>query len=229
MRVVLADHQPRVGSGLGVHALPVIEAALAELGVESRGGLEAVAVTPEGLELRGGETIPAATVVWCAGLRAHPLTAAFGVDLDRLGRLPVENTLRVIGVPEVFDAGDVARAPIDPGHDSVMSCQHGRPMGRFAGHNVVADLLGQPLLPLHIPTYVTVVDLGPCGTLYTEGWDRQVVATGATAKATKRLINGVRIYPPAGGDRSALLAAAAPERQTAQAVAPTPTAMTEPG
>lgn len=218
VRVVLADHQSRVGSAMGADALPVIEAALAELGVEARGGVEAMAVNADGLELRGGETILAATVVWCAGLRAHPLTASFGVELDQLGRLPVDDTLRVIGVPNVFAAGDVARAPIDAEHVSVMSCQHGRPMGRFAGHNVVADLLGLPLLPLHIPSYVTVLDLGPSGALYTEGWDRQLVATGAAAKATKRLINGVRIYPPAGGDRAALLAAAAPVVQPAPLV-----------
>ena len=53
--------------------------------------------------------------------------------------------------------------------------------------------------------------------MYTEGWDRQVVATGATAKATKTVINTQRIYPPlrVGHWRaSALLAAAAPELQT---------------
>ncbi len=227
VRVLLVDHQSRVGAAMGSAALPVIEAALAELGVESRGGLEAAAVTPDGLALKGGAMIPAATVVWCAGLRAHPLTAAFGVDLDQLGRLSVDGTLRVIGVPNVFAAGDVARAPIDAEHASVMSCQHGRPMGRFAGHNVVADLLGLPLLPLQIPSYVTVLDLGPSGALYTEGWDRQLVATGAAAKATKRLINSVRIYPPAGGDRAALLAAAAPELQSVPAVAPTATTTTE--
>jgi NADH dehydrogenase len=56
------------------------------------------------------------------------------------------------------------------------------------------------------------LDLGPTGAVYTEGWDRQVVATGAVAKATKTVINTERIYPPGG--RAALLAAAAPELQT---------------
>jgi NADH:ubiquinone reductase (H+-translocating) len=40
---------------------------------------------------------------------------------------------------------------MDDRHASVMSCQHGRPMGRFAGHNVVCDLFGLPMLPLRIP------------------------------------------------------------------------------
>jgi NADH dehydrogenase len=50
--------------------------------------------------------------------------------------------------------------------------------------------------------------------VYTEGWDRRVVATGEDAKATKRTINGSRIYPPLTGDRDAILAAAAPTLQS---------------
>jgi NADH dehydrogenase len=69
------------------------------------------------------------------------------------------------------------------------------------------------MLELRIPWYVTVLDLGPAGAVYTEGWDRKVVATGDQAKATKTVINTERIYPPRGGDRSALLAAAAPDLQ----------------
>jgi NADH dehydrogenase len=87
-------------------------------------------------------------------------------------------------------------------------------MGRFAGYNVISDLLGEPMLTLRIPWYVTVLDLGPAGAVYTEGWDRHVVASGASAKATKRIINVERIYPPLDGDRDAILAAAAPTLQS---------------
>jgi NADH dehydrogenase len=70
------------------------------------------------------------------------------------------------------------------------------------------------MLTLRIPWYVTVLDLGPAGAVYTEGWDRHVVASGAEAKATKRTINAQRIYPPLDGNRHAILAAAAPTLQT---------------
>ncbi len=86
--------------------------------------------------------------------------------------------------------------------------------GRFAGHNAVCDLLGQPKLPLAIGWYTTILDLGPWGALYTEGWDRKLVSSGATAKRTKELINRERIYPPRSGGRQALLDAAAPTVQT---------------
>ncbi len=146
-------------------------------------------------------------------MRANPLTAQFGIDCDPLGRLPVDEYLRVVGVSGVFAAGDVAALHVDDGHMSVMSCQHGRPMGRYAGHNVVGDLLGAPMLALQIPWYVTVLDLGPAGAVYTEGWDRRVVAQGQQAKATKRSINTERIYPPLNGDRDAILSAATPVLQ----------------
>jgi NADH dehydrogenase len=83
-------------------------------------------------------------------------------------------------------------------------------MGRFGGHNAVADLLGQPLLPMRIEWYTTILDLGAWGAVYTEGWDRQVVTQGATAKQTKQIINRQRIYPPLTGDRRAIFDAAAP-------------------
>ena len=212
-RVVLIDHSPQVGSDMGESARPVIESALSDNGVETMTGVRVVAIDDQGVTLSSGEKLPAATVVWCAGMRASPLTAQLPVNRDRLGRVPVDDYLRVIGVQGVFAAGDVAAAKMDDEHLSVMSCQHGRPMGRYAGYNVISDLLGEPMLPLRIPWYVTVLDLGPAGAVYTEGWDRQVASRGTAAKATKKTINTQRIYPPLTGDRAALLAAAAPALQ----------------
>jgi NADH:ubiquinone reductase (H+-translocating) len=214
-RVILVDHNPHVGSDMGESARPVIEKALAQNKVDTMTGVGVTAVDERSVTLSSGDIVPAATVVWCAGMRANPLTAQFGVTCDRLGRLPVDDYLRVEGIAGVFAAGDVASAKMDDQHMSVMSCQHGRPMGRYAGYNVISNLLGAPMLSLRIPWYVTVLDLGPAGAVYTEGWDRRVASTGAEAKATKQVINGERIYPPLTGDRAALLAAAAPELQAA--------------
>ncbi|KRE33073.1 NADH dehydrogenase [Mycobacterium sp. Soil538] len=214
-RVVLVDRNAHVGSDMGASARPVIEAALRVNGVEVRLGVGVDAVGGDGVVLTDGDVVPAATVVWCAGMRANPLAAGLGVPCDGLGRVVVDEYLRVIGPAGVFAAGDVAAAPIDGPHLSVMSCQHARPMGRFAGYNVVGDLLGAPQLPLQIPWYVTVLDLGPDDAVYTEGWDRRVVAEGIAAKATKQLINCSRIYPPLTGERADLLTAAAPAVQSA--------------
>jgi NADH:ubiquinone reductase (H+-translocating) len=212
-RVILVDRNPFVGSDMGSSARPVIERALADNGVEARTGVGVTAVTAGVVSLSSGDELAAATVVWCAGMRASALTEQLPATRDRLGRVEVDDHLRVIGVPGVFAAGDVAAARMDDQHLSVMSCQHGRPMGRYAGYNVISDLLGAPMLTLRIPWYVTVLDLGPAGAVYTEGWDRTVVSHGAEAKATKQTINALRIYPPLTGSRADLLAAAAPDLQ----------------
>jgi NADH:ubiquinone reductase (H+-translocating) len=212
-RVILIDRNPEVGSDMGPSARPVIEQALSHNGVETRTAVGVTEISPRGVSLSSGEQLEAGTVVWCAGMRASPLTDQLPVPRDRLGRVRVDDYLRVVGVPSVFAAGDVAAANMDDEHLSVMSCQHGRPMGRYAGYNVISDLLGAPMLALRIPWYVTVLDLGPAGAVYTEGWDRVVVSTGAQAKTTKQTINTRRIYPPLTRSRAELLAAAAPELQ----------------
>lgn len=218
VRVVLADHAAQLGSTMGEHARPIILEALAALGVETRSGVEVVQVDRNGATLASGERIDARIVVWTAGMRASPLTKLFPVERDALGRLPVDEFMKVRSLDGVFAAGDVARAMVDAEHASVMSCQHARPMGRFAGHNVVCDLLGLPPLAMQIDYYVTILDLGRWGALYTQGWDRQVRLHGPAAKQIKQEINGVRIYPPLTGDRRAIFAAAAPVIQPAPAL-----------
>ncbi|MDR5824066.1 FAD-dependent oxidoreductase [Caballeronia sp. LZ043] len=216
VRVVLADRSTRIAQAMG-GAQPVIENALNTLEVELRPGVSLESVDERGVTLTqdgSRETIEAATVIWCGGMHANALAAQLPVTLDPLGRVPVDTFLRAEGVPGVFAAGDCARVLIDGTRPSVMSCQHGRPMGRYAGHNAVCDLFGVEMLPLSIDWYTTICDLGPWGAVYTEGWDRQLVSQGEAAKQTKRTINGERIYPPRNGTREALFQAAAPVVQT---------------
>jgi NADH dehydrogenase len=213
-RVLLADRNPHIGSDMGEAAREPIMEALQSLGIETRTGVTVAAIDAAGLQLGGGERIPAATIVWTAGMRASPLTELLPVARDPQGRVAVDPFMRVEEIDHVFAAGDVAAAMMDETHASVMSCQHGRPMGRFAGHNAVADLLGEDMLPLANPHYVTCLDLGPWGALYTEGWDRRVTAQGPDVKKTKQTINCERIYPPRRATRADILAAAEPVLQT---------------
>jgi NADH:ubiquinone reductase (H+-translocating) len=213
VRIILVDPNPVVGATIGDQARPVINEALSALHVETRLGARVKSVDATGLALEGGEFISTETIIWCAGMAASPLAATLPGERDRYGRLIVDHFMRVKGLGHVFAAGDVASSMVDGVHATVMSCQFARPMGRFAGHNVVADVLGLPMLPLAIDWYVTVLDLGGWGALYTTGWDREVCSTGAAAKTTKQTINHQRIYPPRDGDRAALFAAAAPTVQ----------------
>jgi NADH dehydrogenase len=213
-RIILADRAARIGSTMGDGACAVIDEALAALGVETRPGVTITNVDARGVRLSTGEEIAAETVIWCAGMRAHPLAASLPGEHDRFGRVAVDRFLKVEGAVDVFAAGDAAAALVDGVHPSVMSCQHARPMGRIAGHNAVCDLVGAPPIPLEIGYYVTCLDLGAWGAAYCQGWDRQVAVTGAAAKEIKRTINCERIYPPRSGKAAEILAAGAPVIQT---------------
>ncbi|MFD5574193.1 NAD(P)/FAD-dependent oxidoreductase [Streptomyces cadmiisoli] len=207
VRVVLVDRADVVGPELGPGPRPNIDGAIDELKIERRLGRTVASATGRDVTLSDGEVIPAATVVWTAGMAASPLTAQIPGERDRLGRLGVDPHLRVIGVPDVYAAGDTALVPVEDGRTATQSCQHALPMGKFAGHNVAADLLGGDPLPFTPDPYVTCLDLGPAGAVYTEGWDREVALTGQEAKTLKQNINSLWIYPPTD-DAEQLLAQA---------------------
>lgn len=197
IRVVLVERLDAVGPELGEGPRPAIEKALADLGVEVRLGVSVEEVTRDEVRLSDGAVLPAATVVWTAGMTASPLTSAIPGQRDRLGRLAVDEYLRVRGLPEVYAAGDTAAA-VSPAEGRVVmqSCQHAVPQGKFAGHNVVADLLGERLVTFQPAPYVTCLALGPAGAVVTAGWDRAVQMTEQQAKHLKNTINTEWIYPP---------------------------------
>ncbi|MCO1619500.1 MULTISPECIES: NAD(P)/FAD-dependent oxidoreductase [Pseudomonas] len=212
LRVVIIDRGARIGAALGDGIRPAIEQACEALGVEWVCGATVVSVDPAGVQLDNGQRIDASTVVWTVGFRANPLTEQISGERDNRGRLHVDGNLKVKGNNAVYAAGDVAYATCDTlGNHAVMSCQHAIPLGRHAGNNAAAELLGVAPMAYSQPKYVTCLDLGAWGAVYTEGWDREVSPPEdkAEAKALKRQINSVWIYPPAA-DRAAALAAADP-------------------
>ncbi len=212
VNVILVDREAELGPDLGPGPRPVITQALRELGVQWKLGAGVAGIDADGVLLANGERIAAHTVVWTAGARASALTAQIPGERDGFGRLLVDRNLKVDGVEGVYATGDCARAATDElGNHAAMSCQHAMNLGRSAGHNAAADLLGEPALPYSQPKYVTCLDLGQWGAVYTEGWDRVVKMEGAQAKALKRRINSEWIYPPAA-NRAEALAAADPLR-----------------
>jgi NADH dehydrogenase len=213
-RVVIVERGNAIAPDMGTGPRPVIEEALQKLGVEVRLGAGVAALDQSGVTLSDGERIESATVIWAAGIRAAPLTAQIPAERDSFGRLIVDRDLRVPSEPSVFATGDAARVACDDlGNYALMSCQHATRMGAFAGNNAAADLLRVPTKPYHQKAYVTCLDLGEAGAIFTRGWDRKVEMVGAEAKKTKQEINTVWIYPPPA-DRAAALASADPERVT---------------
>ncbi|QUS39661.1 NAD(P)/FAD-dependent oxidoreductase [Tardiphaga alba] len=214
LRIIIVDRNSAIAPDMGDGPRPIIEEALRKLGVETRLGAGVASLDASGITLSDGEHIEAATVIWAAGIRAAPLTTQIPAERDNFGRLLVSRDLRVPSVPGVFATGDAARAACDDiGNYALMSCQHATRMGAFAGNNAAAELLGVPSRPYHQKAYVTCLDLGEAGALFTRGWDRNVEMIGDVAKKTKQEINTVWIYPPKA-ERAAALASADPERVT---------------
>lgn len=213
-RVIIVDRNKAIAPDMGTSSRPVIEKALQKLGVETRLGAGVASLDESGVTLSTGEHIETETVIWAAGIRAAPLTEQIHAERDNSGRLLVDRDLRVPGVEGVFATGDAARAACDDnGTFALMSCQHATRMGAFAGNNAAAELLGVATKPYHQEGYVTCLDLGEAGALFTTGWDRSVKWIDDVAKKTKQEINTIWIYPPKA-DRAAALASADPERVT---------------
>jgi len=196
IRVVIVERSEVIAQQIGAQPRPTIEKAIRDQGVEIMVGVGVTEVDETGVKLSNGERIETSTLIWTAGMRATPLTAQIPAPRDNLGRLVVDRDLRVPGVSNVFATGDTAKvAADDEGHIAPMTCQFAIRLGAFAGHNAAADLLGAATEAYHQPTYVCCLDLGGYGAIFARGWDAQLEFTGQEAKAIKREINTVWIYP----------------------------------
>lgn len=194
--VTLVD-SGEIGDGFGTDGSRYVRASLTQLGVHLADHTRLLEAEPSRATTSTG-SIAHHLVVWCGGLRANTLTSLIAAPRDDLGRLAVDAELRVVGVDRLWAAGDVARSAPDGEHVAPMSCQFAIPMGMVAGHNAAAHLLGGDSVPFDTSRYVTCVDLGDAGALFTTGWERAVELMGAAGKDMKRFINQIAIYPPAG-------------------------------
>ncbi|MDF2930303.1 MAG: hypothetical protein K0Q75_2541, partial [Anaerospora sp.] len=76
--------------------------------VEVRFGAMVTDFDGERVTLKGGEIIPAQTLIWAAGVRAAGLIDMLGVNQGSLARAIVTPTLQLSEHPEVFVIGDAA-------------------------------------------------------------------------------------------------------------------------
>ena len=93
------------------------------------------------MTLATGRRIDTATVVWAAGVTAHPLARAWGLPLDELGRVVVDSSLRVPGRPDIWALGDCAAVPnaATPGRFDPPTCQHAVRQARALVGSIAGD------------------------------------------------------------------------------------------
>lgn len=115
-RVILVEAGDRLLKAFPESLSTYAQKALEKLGVEVRLGVRVDHCDAQGVRF-GAEEIPAATVVWAAGVRVRHVGEWLGVQTDRTGRVPVAPDLSLPEAPEIFIVGDAAKAPWRDGQD----------------------------------------------------------------------------------------------------------------
>ncbi|KAJ7097918.1 FAD-dependent pyridine nucleotide-disulfide oxidoreductase [Mycena belliarum] len=213
VRVIVLERADTISPEMAAPPRPVIAEALASLGIVVLTGQTVASVDAEGVTTADGTRFASMTVIWTAGMRASTLTAQIPASRDSLGRLVVGQTLNVVGVESVYATGDIAHVYTDDhGHLALMSCQHAMYMGKAAGNNAMADLLGLTLEPYRKAQYSMCLALGQWGALVTVGWEQTISLVRGEGQKVKTYVNTQVIHPPPP-NRVEIFAAADPDVQ----------------
>jgi NADH dehydrogenase len=151
---------PEVDQGLADYALQELRGR----GIDVRLGTVLEEARADSVRLSTGEEIPTRTLVWTAGVKAHPSLAALGLPLDERGRVRVDRYLRVEDMRGVWAAGDCAAVP-DPRYEDGRPCpptaQHAVRQGPVAARNIAAELgVGDGPHPFTYKANAAFVNLG---------------------------------------------------------------------
>jgi NADH dehydrogenase len=128
---------PEIPPRLGEYAAEQLE----RRGVDIRVGTTLQEIEPHAAVLSDGDRILTSTVVWTTGARANPILASFGLPLDDRGRVMVDSTFCVEGLPQVWALGDCARVPNEatPGQPDPPTSQHALRQARRLAKNLRGD------------------------------------------------------------------------------------------
>jgi len=142
-RIVLLEGGPRVLPTYPEDLSASAERQLTQMGVEVRTSAMVTNIEP-GMVSVGKEKIPAAVILWGAGVSASPLGKMLGVPTDKAGRVIVQPDLSVPEHPEVFVTGDLASAKRRNGQPVPGVAPAAIQMGKFAAAQIKNILAGKP-------------------------------------------------------------------------------------
>ena len=137
-RWVLVDAAPKIlpeiPRRLGEYAARHLE----QQGVEIHVSTTLASYDGREARLSDGTVVPARTLVWTAGVRPHPFLAELGLPLDELGRVRVDETLRVEERENVWALGDCSAVPNvkTPGDFDPPTSQHALRQARRLAKNL---------------------------------------------------------------------------------------------
>jgi NADH dehydrogenase len=108
-----------------------------------------------------GEThLPAAVILWAAGVAASPLGEKLGAPVDRAGRVLVNPDLSIPGHPEVFVIGDLAALKDESGQMVPGVAPAAIQQGKATAGNIVRDLQGKPRQNFHYVNKGSLATIG---------------------------------------------------------------------
>jgi NADH:ubiquinone reductase (H+-translocating) len=147
---------PELGEELGNYA----ERKLRERKVEVIKGARVASYDGSVVTMTDGKSIPAATLIWTAGVKPSPVIAPLPGQKER-GRLLVNEFLGVPGVSGLWAAGDCAAVPDSKtGRFHPPTAQHGLREGLIAAKNIEAAIRGRPLKPFIFTTLGQLATIG---------------------------------------------------------------------
>jgi len=147
---------PELGEELGRYA----ERKLRERKVEVIKGPRVANYDGVVVTLSDGTSIPAATLIWTAGVKPSPVIASLPCEKVR-GRLLVSEYLAVTGVPGLWAAGDCAAVPIlNTENFHPPTAQHGLREGVTVAKNIEATILDRSLRPFRYKMMGQLASIG---------------------------------------------------------------------
>jgi NADH dehydrogenase len=165
LRWVLVEAAERVLPEVSASLADYTVARLRERGMEIALRTRVESMVDGHVVLSDGQRFEADTVVWTAGVRAHPLVARTGLATGAGGRLLCTAELQVVDLPGVWSAGDCAAVPdlsrrAAPGAVCGPSAQHAVRQADLLATNIVATLRGKPVRPYRHAYVGSVAGLG---------------------------------------------------------------------
>jgi NADH dehydrogenase FAD-containing subunit len=159
LRVELLD-EVTPGHWLSLGAQRHLRSAFDRLGVRAVPGSRVAEVTTDAVTTSDGRRIPADLAVWAGGMRVPTLAAETGLEVDAVGRVPVDGALRALSHPEVLVVGDAAATRARDGALVRMGCGAGIPIAFHAANALADRLLGRTSSPLRFRYYAQNLSLG---------------------------------------------------------------------
>lgn len=142
-KVMLFEGSNKILGTFGKHLSESAKQQLESLGVEVHLNSFVADVEPHQIKV-GEDWIDCDVVLWATGVAASPLGKVLGVEIDKAGRVLVEDDLSIKGFPNIFVIGDMAHLVQENGEPVPGVSPAAMQMGTTAAKNILRELKGKP-------------------------------------------------------------------------------------